>query len=177
MKARKRNLSSCSMSEYKQHVCNQLKSYMQNNKIEFSTLKTEIPKKKQILSIPSTPEYRTELEECHQLLKQLSLSPLNNLRHPDKKYPWGALGNNKNYNTKYNLAADPYSAFEQYLKYKEMNFLLKDLSETDKVKISQILTKKAKFLREQPKIKKKVKSKYQIYKQYVYNEKSVESCI
>lgn len=165
MKSRKRNLSSCSMSEYKQQVCNQLKTYMQNNKIVLTTSKTMAPLKKKIPTTPPTPTYHTELEECHMLLKQLSLSPINNLRHPDKKYPWGTLGNNKNGQSKYNLGADPFSAFEQYLKYKEMNFLLKDLSDNDRIRISQILTKKAKFLREKASIKKRVKSKYQVYNQ------------
>ena len=57
--------------------------------------------------------------------------------------------------------ADPYTSFEQYLKYKELGYLTKEINDKDKKKLSRILTVNSQFLRTVHKAVSLVKPKYQ----------------
>jgi hypothetical protein len=130
----------------KKKICKLLHSYQNIQPAEPAVAPSD-SSLMQRLNLARLSTHKSSASERHKTLKELSASCTHKNKHPDRLVE--LVGSYKNPDKLVqNTGNDPYSAFENYMRSKEMGYILEDLNQRDKNGINLILTSNGKYLRE-----------------------------
>jgi hypothetical protein len=131
----------------KKKICKLLHSYQNITEQQSNANPLSASSLKQRLNLARLSTHKSSASERHKTLKELSQSCTHKNKIPDRLAE--LVGSYKNPGQLVqNTGNDPYGAFENYMRSKEMGFILEDLNERDKNGINLILTSNGKYLRE-----------------------------